>query len=501
MRLVPLHWTLLLAVCTWSLSGCGSEEPAGEAKATASTQPPTTSETETPATPNESAAETSSVDAEKQYAKIEELIKQQDFVAAVDKLNTLVSTAPEFAPAYFRRGTILADLGKAQPALINFNTAIKLDPQNAGYLNTRGFFLMMQKEYRAAIGDFQKALELKPKFPEALNNLGLTYVAQGNHAEGVKYFTQAIAARDKFLSAINSRAFALMNSDQPDKALEDFNRVIEFQPDNAAPYHNRALLHVRMGNHKAAIDDLSKAIVRDRLNVRYYVSRRNVYRNMKDADKADDDEKQILWLAQLQQLTQKIVSKPDDVERRLARARFLTDSPEQELAEQDWEAAFKLDPFATHFSIARIQFKKSLWQECVASCSKALDIKPDPETPESEDALQGPPAAGQAKSLERTQEQIAVLSLRGDAQLKLGQVDAAIADFSAAKRFDATVGQAYLMRAKALQQSGKNAAANAAYRIAVSMDPTLQPEPKPVIQTSGEAPAGGAVRPIPTTLE
>ena len=67
-----------------------------------------------------------------------------------------------------------------------------------------------------------------------------------------------------------------------------------------------------------------------------------------------------------------------------------------------------------------------------------------------------------------------VASIRGDIYLKLNKLDEAIAAYEQAQRFDAKVAEAYLLRSKHRQTKGQAEAAEADFRQAVALDPSLE---------------------------
>jgi tetratricopeptide (TPR) repeat protein len=137
---------------------------------------------------------------------------------------------------------------------------------------------------------------------------------------------------------------------------------------------------------------------------------------------------------------------------------------EDALALADFESAIRLAPNSPRGYASRAAYwlSERNFERAIDDCDAALKIDPQNE----------------------------LFSLRGDAFMQKGEYDRAVADYDRAKRFDATVAQAYLRYAESLEQAGKSQDAVAAKARAIELDPTLRgegdaaaPTPRPVETT------------------
>ena len=86
---------------------------------------------------------------------------------------------PQYADAYFNRGTIFETKGAYDLAIADFTQVIQIKPQDAdAYLN-RGLAYRAKEEIDNAIADYSKAIDLNPRYANALLNRGIAYQTAG----------------------------------------------------------------------------------------------------------------------------------------------------------------------------------------------------------------------------------------------------------------------------------------------------------------------------------
>jgi tetratricopeptide (TPR) repeat protein len=76
------------------------------------------------------------------------------------RLNEAIRLKPDYAAAYFNRGTTYANLSQHQLAIENYNAAIRLKPGYAAAYNNRGIAYFMQSNKNLGCSDAQKACAL-----------------------------------------------------------------------------------------------------------------------------------------------------------------------------------------------------------------------------------------------------------------------------------------------------------------------------------------------------
>ncbi len=134
---------------------------------------------------------------------------RQQSSAAIVVYTCAVDAAPDYAPAYARRGLSHTALGNDDAAVADFNRAIELDETLLEAYINRGIFYTRAGNYALAIGDFTLAATLNPGNTRALQNRAMVHAIEENF----------------------------------DLALADLEQAITLAPDDPAPYAARAAIY------------------------------------------------------------------------------------------------------------------------------------------------------------------------------------------------------------------------------------------------------------------
>ena len=171
------------------------------------------------------------------------------------------------------------------------------------------------------------------------------------------------------------------------------------------------------------------------------------YRALGMAENAKADEDRIVWLVKLGQINNLVAQAPQKPEGYIQRASHLADAGKHEIALTNYEQAIKVaSGKATPWtSRAKYWLQQGDFNKAIADANKAI------ETEFSHPAL----------------------SIRGDAFLQQGNYDQAIADYTAAKRLDPAVAQAYYRRALQRRQQGNEAGFKSDIETARQLDPQI----------------------------
>ena len=131
---------------------------------------------------------------------------------------------PDYANAYYNRGTARYNKGDLDGAVQDFEQAIRLNPYNFLAFNNRGSARKAKGDPDGALADYQEAIRIEPEYVDAIYNRGTTRYLNGD-VEG---------------------------------ALQDYEQAIRLKPDHASAYYNRALVRRDKLNAQAAIADFQK---------------------------------------------------------------------------------------------------------------------------------------------------------------------------------------------------------------------------------------------------
>lgn len=117
--------------------------------------------------------------------------KLKDLDKALGELDKAVKVMPGDGTTYFNRGRVLALRGRTDDALADYTKAIKLDPDFAAAYGNRGNLYADSRDYDAAIADFDAAIRLQPKEPSYVANRGSVYAEMGQFAKALPDYEAA----------------------------------------------------------------------------------------------------------------------------------------------------------------------------------------------------------------------------------------------------------------------------------------------------------------------
>lgn len=442
---MPMRLLLVGLLFGFGCSGQENSESAGESSANSSTA----KDAQEKSRPKTGDGGSSSVaDAGVLLERAAALLKQRNIPRAIEALSQAIAADPDNPRSYTQRALVYAGIKQDANALADFNAANRLDPKNAKLLNSRGFFLMSRKLYDRAAADFKQSIHLAPDNPQPHNNLGLIALAKREFDHAIDAFEAALRIDPDNVNALNNLGFAYIEKGDNANALESFNEAMRLGPDEITPYNNRGLLFIRMERYADAVADFTQAISRDGKNPKHYLYRRQAYLKLQKFDEAQADLTRVARLRELAQLTLRIARAPRDPRGYVARGEHFAENGEQEFAMADYNQALAIDP-----QLARAYSKRAaIWvayeeyDKAIEDCTTAEGMAPHHDA----------------------------FSIRGDAYLKKGDFDRAISDYVTAKRFDANVAQAYLLRAKAHEAEGNDEQAAADRKRAIALDPRLK---------------------------
>lgn len=428
--------TPLILCLSIALTGCGgSETPEGDT-------------TSTEASPAASAGEkTPKEQAQQLVEQAITQIKDRQFNEAILSLNEALETDHQNAEASFQRAGILADVGQDQLALSDYSRAVELNPSDVRYRNMRGLFLLTRSQLDQALTDFSEAVKIDPKYIQAWNNRGLVKLAKTDFQGAIDDFNKACEIDPTYADGFNNRGFAWFKMEVYDRAMADFDKTLELKPGYVNALNNRGMLNMRLKQHREAVADFSEAIRKDENNPKHYRNRMNAYHELGMADNAKADEERLVWLVKLGQLNTIVAQAPEKPDGYIQRASHLAEAGRHKIALANFEQAIKVaSGNATPWtSRARYWLQQGDFSKAIEDATKAIEAE------FSHSAL----------------------SVRGDAYLQLGEYDKAIADYTAAKRLDPSVGQAYYQRALQRRQNGDEAGYQADLSTARQLDPQL----------------------------
>ena len=347
---------------------------------------------------------------------------------AIEALSQAIGVNPGDSRLLRMRADVYVLAGELANARADFSTAIQTNPENSELYNVRGYFLMANGIAQAALADFDRAIELDPSLAAAWNNRGLVFLAGQDYQKAEQQFQKAVEANETYPDAWNNRGFARMKQNRLEEAISDIRQCLRLKSDYVAAWNNLGLIHMRTEEFEEAARAFGKAIELSPTDARWYGHRRMALLEAEQFDAAGEDERKAKWLNQLAQLTRQAKANVQDAGRWIARGDWLADGNEFGAAIQDYSRSLRLQPD----NIAALNARARAWTEtgdlkrAISDCDESLVIRPTQEA----------------------------YSIRGDAWLAMNNLDQAIQDYEAARRFDEELARAYQLRAARHREKG-----------------------------------------------
>jgi tetratricopeptide (TPR) repeat protein len=178
-----------------------------------------------------SAKQPSSVKAQEQLAKAEELlIQKRDPRKSIDEFKKLLKMEPEYGPGYVLLGTAhmqLEEWGDAQSA---FEKATKFDSTNASAYLGIGAAMNQQQEFAQAEKPLRRSLELNPDSAEADYELGRSLWGLKQWEQSEPYARKAIQVDRNFPPAHVLMGNIYLRHRDAHSALTEYQEYLRLDP-------------------------------------------------------------------------------------------------------------------------------------------------------------------------------------------------------------------------------------------------------------------------------
>lgn len=220
-------------------------------------------------------------DAKEKVSEAKEYLSRKKYKKALESAEMAIQIDPEYAEAYFCRGSAHLFLDEYEKAIEDFTRTIELDPDYypayEGRLRLYSFLEMSEE----AISDAAFLIETAKQGKADYYILrGENYAKVKKYEEAINDFTTVIKHNPKYSEAYLYRAFTYMNMGKYKEVLKDAAKVIKLNPENAYAYNTSGYAYFLLGKARKAIKQFNKAIKIDPGYDIYYVNRALAYRNL-----------------------------------------------------------------------------------------------------------------------------------------------------------------------------------------------------------------------------
>ena len=162
--------------------------------------------------------------------------------------------------AHNNLGIVLANMGRADEAMVHYQKALEIKPNHADAYYNLGHLLAKMGRTDEALAHYQKALELDPNHTKAHINLGGLLADAGRADEALAHYSKAseIAPND---SGIQYNLGSLLEDmGRSDEAMAHYQKALALTPNHAETHYNLGHLLARMGRSDAAMVHYQQAL-------------------------------------------------------------------------------------------------------------------------------------------------------------------------------------------------------------------------------------------------
>ncbi|MFN6037828.1 MAG: tetratricopeptide repeat protein [Bacteroidota bacterium] len=125
------------------------------------------------------------------FARASILEQTGQYKKAIDDLDAVINSKPEFAKAYHLRGLCKEKSGRLDEARADYQSAVELDPKEALFHLNLGIAIAKKGDTEKAIRAFDTAIELKPDYAQAYFSRAIAkYNSKENPCEDLKSATK-----------------------------------------------------------------------------------------------------------------------------------------------------------------------------------------------------------------------------------------------------------------------------------------------------------------------
>lgn len=341
---------------------------------------------------------------------------------------------PALASLYYKRGTILTNLGKHTEAIADLTRAIELRKDFANAFYNRGLAYWRMDDFPRSIADFTAYMRLDPKAPETYRVRGRAYRGNGEPDRAIADLNEYVRRKPDDAQGYQERGLAYQDKGDFPKAIAEFERMIKIDPKSDAAYSAIGKALSDQNQDKQAIAKYDEAIRIAPNNADHYIARAEVHAKLQDMDSAIADYQRAL--------------RADPSSGRAAGlvGWALSQKGNNADAVEYFSQAIRLEPEGPdHYNNRGWSlYRLSSYTRAKADFDRALELKPDHELALFNRAVnfveleQFDAAIADFDALERINPKAAdLLFQRGWAKFFKGNLDAALADFQKAADADA----------------------------------------------------------------
>lgn len=197
------------------------------------------------------------------------------------------------ADLFLDRGIAYADIGRPEPAIVDYTTAIRLQPKYPQAYYDRALSFEQIGDVSRALNDYGNAIKQNPRDADPYSNRGLIYLNTGKFDEAISDFTRSHDLEPTNAWPLANRGLAYAWKSDTAHARLDFAAVRAIDPENRILLHGEGLMYMFGGDLEAAIDRFTTALAQDPSDVWSLKMRADSYQQMGNFEDARRDRKEL----------------------------------------------------------------------------------------------------------------------------------------------------------------------------------------------------------------
>ena len=184
-------------------------------------------------------------------------LQKGDYFATDADLTALLATTPGTASAAMDRGVLLLDRNRFDEAIIDFTKVHALEPGNAYALANRGLAHAWKNNLTQATTDLAAASVLDPGNAVAARGRGVVAMKQGDPAAAIDAFTVSLVKAPENQFALIRRAQLYFQMGKTEAALADTNTLLRLDPGALNTLALRANIYIAEGKDDLALAEVA----------------------------------------------------------------------------------------------------------------------------------------------------------------------------------------------------------------------------------------------------
>ena len=170
---------------------------------------------------------------------------------------------PEYAPTWFGKGVALREMGKPEEALSCFENALAINPELAEVWCVKGFVLGEIGKPEEELSCYEKALAINPDCANAWFGKGVVLGKMGKPKDVLYCFEKALAINPEDANAWYNKGVALGEMGKPEEELSCYEKALAINPEFYDAWYNKGHLLKDFGNIQEAKNCFIKVLELD----------------------------------------------------------------------------------------------------------------------------------------------------------------------------------------------------------------------------------------------